>query len=229
MRNSIIFTLCILFMGCNLFQKDKNISRVTNADYSSPFIDPGSIDKCIIQVLCQGPHENSAGQGILYAQIGKLLYIAMPRHCLPENEETNTIFKRVDGSVIEYEHQGTYSYSSIDAALVILRVKHEFPTISEEGLVDRRIIIGDTAIMETVFDVRNVKRKFGIITEENRAEFPSYQAEPGDSGSPLVGRHGIIGMVVSIHRSNYSENSAGFIKISVFENLYIESTLNRAD
>lgn len=210
-----------------LYSPTKDERAIEPHDLATPFCSKDSVAACVVQI-CHGDsskREFYVSQGIMYAQTENAVYIALPKHCLPKltidyafivtnNRDTLDIKKRCIDAIC---------YDSIDAAMLVLSTRNlgsHYLSVSEMELIDNRMLCGDSAIMETMYDCRNVIAKYGTLNDSSIAAFTLFRAEPGDSGSPLIGRYGVIGLVSNSFLGN---GNSQYVPIAYFEHLYIIS------
>ncbi len=92
-------------------------------------------------------------------------------------------------------------------------------TLASRGLIATSGSIGDTAILETPFNARGVKRKIGTfgLLYPNSVDMQFFYGETGDSGGLIVSREGVAG----VNYGTFSgEGVTIYAPVRVFEELY---------
>lgn len=192
-----------------------------------PFIDATRVDSSIIQIYCESDEyeKGSIGQCCVYARRGEIVYIALPRHCMPTSTTTRIDFTTIAGKKLDMSYVLGYEKTNQDAAMLVVldntKKDQRIPSLSERRLLAKEIFYGDTVIVQTPFNARKLQKKYGIMIDDRSAAFDPYRCETGDSGSLLVSRLGVAGIVTSV-KSN--SNVAFYVPIAVFEELYIYAT-----
>ncbi|MCX6824487.1 MAG: hypothetical protein NT085_05180 [candidate division SR1 bacterium] len=160
-----------------------------------------------------------AGQCCLYCNKDNMSYLILPRHCFPYDSTKSYGLWVTDFKNRRTKLSWTRSTSSTlyDAEVLVVEKIKGLPTLCERGKIAREIIVGDSAVLLTPFNVRNVHRKFGTLNNHNEMEMFTMFGEPGDSGGLILGRNGILG--VEVTGTNEGKQTQ-FVPIQVFEELY---------
>jgi hypothetical protein len=237
MKNKpLLFLLAIahvlFFTGCDFIGETTKVESTIDVAQrpNTPFIDINDITKCVVQIECRTTDgKGSNGQGVMYAQVGDKLYIATSKHCLPEGREKIMKIRTSAGKEVYYTDAVMMAYNILDAGMIELTIPNpekRFHTVSEYGLIANQTPIGDTVILVTPFDARKATKKYGTLTDNTTVDFSPVYAEPGDSGSPVVCRHGIVGILFGLRPENVNE--AVYVEMSYFEKIYLEFTQTKS-
>lgn len=206
--------------------ENKNVMQVESHDYSVGFITPQSVMKSVVQISCLDDATGQFGydgQGIIYAQVDNYLYIATAKHCLPRSNTKLLEITTIDKKKVDFiDYRIVYNPNDVDAGMIEVRLQNNsdenYYAATNSMIVSNKILIGDTAIVESIFNSRNIVTKNAIITSGTTGSFSPYKTEPGDSGSPVIGRYGVIGLVSGSYVGN---NTSYFVPIEEFEILYV--------
>ena len=221
----IIVTVITIITSCN-DSNPKTINNNIGIEYTTPF--PGkeymkAVDSSILKFSVTESNnkksESWAGHCCLYCNKGNLSYLVLPFHCFPYDSTKVyriwvTDFKGRKTELSWVHETNTTQY---DAEILVVKKFGKLPTLCERGMIGKEPIIGDTAVLLIPFNARNVRQKVGLLHKNNEVEMNILFGEPGDSGGLVVGRNGVIGIVVTTSNNG---REVQFVPISIFEELY---------
>ncbi len=225
----IIITFVIMITSCT----NKKNEKITISQNETQKKFPGkeyvqSVDSSILKFTCMEFNKKgftiSEGQCCVYCNKGNLSYLVMPYHCFPYDSTKEYMIWGTDykGKKIELSWRAISWAKDVDATILAVDKIEKIPTLCEQGLIAKNMKPGDSAVLLTPFNVRNVHEKFGIFRNENEVEMNQIFAEPGDSGGLIIGREGIVGIASGTDKGN----TLYFVPIEVFEELYISLILD---
>jgi len=230
-RMCIMITMIFVMMvSCNNSIKEKsntntivNSKEIMKIKTFSDEIYIQSIDSSMLQFYVNMSDSKKtqswSGQCCIYCNKHGMSYLILPKHCFPYDSTKSYSIWAIDFKNRRIELSWTCATTSTiyDAEILVVEEIKGIPTLCEKGKIAKEIIVGDSAVLLTPFNVRNVHRKFGTLNKDNEMEMLTMFGEPGDSGGLILGRNGILGVEVS--GSNYGKQIQ-FIPIAVFEELY---------
>lgn len=184
-----------------------------------------SLGQSILKIDFQNDDKSwSSGQCFVYAHKDSTTYIGLPKHCYNKNNSLVTL-KDHTGTSYEYSWHTTRYFVKFDAAMipVLNSPLLHLPSLCGQGLIkDSEQFVNNSVFCVTPFNVRGMKVKSGKILAKERVLCDFFCGEGGDSGSLIVGKHGVIGMQVA--RSKEDAKKISFIDIQKMEDLYMALT-----
>ncbi|MBU0626579.1 hypothetical protein KKH82_04030 [Patescibacteria group bacterium] len=224
----IIVTLFTIATSCSTSEtKDENpISQnFARAEIPNPLPTEeklAMIDSSVLEfeVRKDGEIRSSCGHCCLYCNRKGLSYLILPYHVFPydSTQTYKVMLKNFKGERIEVPSFRCLSYNpGHDVLVYVIPQLDGIPTVSERYQIAKEAYAGDSVVLWTPFNVRNITRKTGTISSNTEVKMDIFVGEPGDSGGLIIGKNGIIGMA-------YHVDSTGtyvqFIPTNVFEQQY---------
>ena len=160
------------------------------------------------------------GHCCLYANKFDKSYLALPKHCFPYKKGVRYDVELTDfkGRKINLE---SYEYfpakNDIDAEILVVDRIDGIPNLCSRDMISPKGEVGDSAVILCPFDAREVRLKYGTISEENTIKANTLYDEHGDSGGLIVGQFGVFGILVSgLGGTTY------YVPMRIFEDIYEE-------
>lgn len=188
-----------------------------------PFPDTALISSSIFKLLVfeytnDGKSSWYAAHCFVYAHVGDFSFLALPRHCFKydTSKRQDLWIENSKGDRTQIRWYKSSSSTLYDAEMLkIDRV--EGLALSNTDLISDQVDLADTAIVLSPFNVRKVPRKFGYFLQDNKIEMNTLYGEKGDSGSLIVGRTGVVGVMFAT--TGLGEKVL-YVPILLFEELY---------
>jgi hypothetical protein len=163
--------------------------------------------------------ESGRGHGCIYSHRGDYSYLILPKHCFPyDSTKQCTVWARdYEGKKIDLDWVRMYRNSTYDAEMLKVEKIFGLPSLCETAMLTGYRASGDSALIFSPFNVRNVEKKRGIFLSEERVKMSTIISEFGDSGGLVMSREGVAGILVS---SSGNGSTMYYVPILVFEKMY---------
>jgi len=163
--------------------------------------------------------ESGRGHGCIYSHRGDYSYLILPKHCFPyDSTKQCTVWARdYEGKKINLDWVRMYRNSTYDAEMLKVEKIFGLPSLCETAMLTGYRTPGDSALIFSPFNVRNVEKKRGVFLSEERVKMSTIISEFGDSGGLVMSREGVAGILVS---SSDNGSTMYYVPILIFEKMY---------
>lgn len=211
--------------------QEVSLNIVSSEYLDNKFPNLGNINKAAMKFTVLVPLGNesyqsiSSGHCFVHSNNSNFnsTFIGLPGHVLPDSNVFDYRYQVIDyqGRQTIFKIAAYIRSENQDAAVIkVDRIEGAFPL--SPGLRTEDMILEDSAFVLSPFNSRSIETKTGRFLKHNILDMKNIFNEPGDSGSLVVGRLGVVGVVSGVSDDGKKMH---FTPLEVFEKLYVRYIL----